>query len=65
MCIRDSNITMKDFIQNQEELSYKLKKRANFEGFAVSAIASIPGSYRLKLRTRALERWFADSITAA
>ena len=44
-------------IQNKKELSDKLKKRAIFEGFAVTGIASIPGSSRLKLRTQALERW--------
>ncbi|ABM71215.1 Uncharacterized Fe-S protein [Prochlorococcus marinus str. MIT 9515] len=48
---------MKEIIQNKDELSYELKKRAISEGFAVSAIASIPGSSRLKLRTIALERW--------
>ena len=52
---------MKDMIQNNEEFSYKLKKRAIFEGFAVSGIASIPGSSRLKLRTKALERWLANN----
>ncbi len=48
---------MKEIIQKKDELSYELKKRAISEGFAVSAIASIPGSSRLKLRTIALERW--------
>ena len=48
---------MKEITQNKDELSYELKKRAISEGFAVSAIASIPGSSRLKLRTIALERW--------
>ncbi len=52
---------MKEIIQKKEELSYKLKKRAISEGFAVSAIASIPGSSRLKLRTKALERWLAKN----
>ena len=52
---------MKDILKNQEELSYRLKKRANFEGFALSGIASIPGSSRLKLRTKALERWLANN----
>ena len=55
------NINMKDIIQNQKELSYRLKKRAHFEGFALSGIASIPGSSRLKLRTKALERWLANN----
>ena len=52
---------MRNMIQNKEELSDKLKKRAIFEGFAVSRIASIPGSSRLKLRTKALERWLANN----
>ena len=52
---------MKNVIQNKEELSDKLKKRAIFEGFAVSGIASIPGSSRLRLRTKALERWLANN----
>ncbi len=52
---------MKDITQNNKEFSNKLKKRAIFEGFAVSRIASIPGSSRLKLRTKALERWLANN----
>ena len=48
-------------IKNKEELSNELKKRAIFEGFAVSAIASIPGSSRIKLRTEALERWLSKN----
>ena len=52
---------MRNLIQNKEELSDKLKKRAIFEGFAVSGIAAIPGSSRLKLRTEALERWLANN----
>ena len=52
---------MKDIIQDKEELSHKLKKRAISEGFAVSGIASIPGSSRLKLRTKALERWLTKN----
>ena len=52
---------MKKNIQKNEELSDKLKKRAIFEGFAVSGIASIPGSSRLRLRTNALERWLANN----
>ncbi len=52
---------MKDVIQKTEEFSHKLKKRAISEGFAVSGIASIPGSSRLKLRTKALERWLANN----
>ena len=52
---------MTDIINEQEKLSYKLKKRAIIEGFAVSGIASIPGSSRLKLRTKALERWLENN----
>ena len=48
-------------ILNKEEFSDKLKKRAISEGFAVSRIASIPGSSRLKLRSEALERWLANN----
>ena len=52
---------MTDIIQYKKKLSYSLKKRAIFEGFATSGIASIPGSSRLKLRTKALERWLANN----
>ena len=52
---------MKDIIQYKKKLSYSLKKRAIFEGFATSGIASIPGSSRLKLRNKALERWLANN----
>ena len=52
---------MKDIIQKKEKLSYRLKKRAISEGFAVSGIASIPGSSRLGLRTKALERWLTKN----
>ena len=38
---------MKNVMQNKTELSYKLKERAIIEGFAVSGIASIPGSSRI------------------
>ena len=48
---------MNNAFQNKEKLSYKLKERAIIEGFAVSRIASIPGSSRIRLRTKALERW--------
>ena len=52
---------MTDIIQYKKKLSYSLKKRAIFEGFATSGIASIPGSSRLKLRNKALERWLANN----
>ena len=52
---------MASMIKNKENFSYKLKERAIFEGFAISGIASIPGSSRLQLRTKALERWLANN----
>ncbi len=52
---------MKNVIENKKKLSYKLKKKAISEGFAVSGIASIPGSSRIKLRTKALERWLNNN----
>ena len=52
---------MENIIQKSEELSHKLKKRAIFEGFAVSGIASIPGSSRIKLRTASLEKWLGNN----
>ena len=51
---------MIDTIQNKKEISKKLKERAINEGFALSGIASIPGSSRLKLRTDALDRWLSN-----
>ncbi len=44
-------------LKEKKEISKKLKERAINEGFAISGIASIPGSSRLKLRTSALDRW--------
>ena len=44
---------------NKKEISKKLKERAIFEGFTISGIASIPGSSRIKLRTKSLERWLS------
>ena len=52
---------MNNKIKGEEELSYKLKKKAIIEGFAICKIASIPGSSRLRLRTKALERWLANN----
>jgi len=52
---------MIDSIQDKKEISKKLKERAIFEGFAISGIASIPGSSRIKLRTNALERWLSNN----
>ena len=51
---------MGKIIKDRAKLSHKLRKRAIVEGFAVSKIASIPGSSRLRLRTKALERWLAS-----
>ena len=47
--------------ENKKVLSNKLKERAIFEGFAISGIAAIPGSSRLKLRNNALERWLSNN----
>ena len=44
-----------------KDLSLKLKEKAIDEGFAVAAIASIPGSSRINLRTKALERWLGNN----
>ena len=52
---------MIDTFQQKKEISRKLKERANFEGFTLSGIASIPGSSRIKLRTNALERWLSNN----
>ena len=48
-------------LQDKKEISKKLKERAINEGFAISGIASIPGSSRLKLRTNALDRWLLNN----
>ena len=40
-----------------KNLSLELKEKAILEGFAIAGIASIPGSTRINLRTKALERW--------
>ena len=40
-----------------KKLTLELKKKAKSEGFALAGIASIPGSSRINLRTKALERW--------
>ena len=55
------NMVMVTINLNKEELSYKLKERAIYEGFAVCGISSIPGSSRIKLRTDALERWLSNN----
>ena len=46
----------------KKEISRKLKERAINEGFSISGIASIPGSSRLNLRTKALERWLSNNL---
>ena len=48
-------------IENKKEISKKLKERAISEGFAMSGIAAIPGSSRIRLRTNALERWLSNN----
>ena len=42
---------------NKKDISLRLKKKAIQEGFAVVGIAAVPGNSRIKLRTKALERW--------
>ena len=48
-------------LQEKKDLSDKIKERAIIEGFAISGISSIPGSSRIKLRTKALERWLSNN----
>ena len=45
---------------NIKKLSLELKEQAKLEGFAIAGIADIPGSSRINLRTRALERWLEN-----
>ena len=52
---------MSNKIESKKELSNKLKERAILEGFAISGIAKIPGSSRIKLRTNALDRWLSNN----
>ena len=52
---------MIDKIQDKKEISKRLKDRAIFEGFSIAGIASIPGSSRINLRTKALERWLSNN----
>ena len=51
---------MNSIFRDKIEISKKLKEKAFNEGFALSGIASIPGSSRLKLRTNALDRWLTN-----
>ena len=51
-------------IQDQKKISKKLKERAIVEGFAIAGIASIPGSSRINLRTKSLERWLSNNYHA-
>ncbi len=46
---------------DKREFRFKLKEKAKIEGFALSGIASIPGSSRINLRTKALERWLENN----
>ena len=48
-------------LQDKKEISNKLKEKAIIEGFTITGIASIPGSSRIKLRTKALERWLSNN----
>ena len=48
-------------LQDKKEISNKLKEKAIIEGFTITGIASIPGSSRIKLRTKALERWLLNN----
>ena len=52
---------MNNTLQNKKEISKKLKERAITEGFTISGIASITGSSRLNLRTKALDRWLSNN----
>ena len=52
---------MIDTLQNSKEISKRLKEKAINEGFSVSGIASIPGSSRIKLRNKALDRWLSNN----
>ena len=47
---------------NTKEISKKLKKKAIDEGFSIAGIASIPGSSRINLRTKALDRWLDNNF---
>ena len=53
---------MRKEIKGKKELSKELKERALLEGFAISGIARIPGSSRIKLRTHALDRWLSNNF---
>lgn len=56
-----SDLKIKTSLMNKKDLSQELKEKALKEGFAVVGIASIPGSSRIKLRTKALERWLENN----
>ena len=47
---------------NTKEISKKLKKKAIDEGFSIAGIANIPGSSRINLRTKALDRWLESNF---
>ena len=61
MAIFYHNKYMSKRSQNKIEFSKRLKERAIDEGFALSGIASIPGTPRIKLRTSALDRWLSKN----
>ena len=45
-----------------KEISKNLKQKALEEGFAIAGIAAIPGSSRINLRTKALDRWLENDF---
>ena len=47
---------------NIKEISVQLKRRAIAEGFAVAGIANVPGSKRINLRNKALDRWLENNF---
>ena len=48
-------------LEDKKKISIRLKEIGINEGFTISGIASIPGSSRIKLRTKALERWLSSN----
>ena len=47
---------------NTKDITKKLKKKAIDEGFAIAGISNIPGSSRISLRTKALDRWLDNNF---
>jgi epoxyqueuosine reductase len=48
-------------LRDKKQISKKLKEKAINEGFTIAGIAKIPGSSRLKLRSKALDRWLSNN----